>query len=371
MLSLVRTTEEKLFETPDVYRTIVDAAEEGIWIADKDDIVTFVNKKLVDILGYPRDEILGKKIFEFTDEKNRAIMKESIVRSRKGERDTYAFSIRSKRGRFVPLIVATTHMQDDKGHYIGTVQLCSDMTVQKKIEDELRDAKTRAEMYLDLLSHDVRNMDQISIGYLEMVMNKLDAGESLTKENRELIEKPLSALYSSAELIDTVKNLNKEKSAILPMENMDLGEVLSTIVDGFSGVPSRAINIHFSPAKDCWIEANYLLKEIFINLIGNSIKHSNGPLDVYVSINEVTSDGIKYYAAIVEDNGPGIPDSMKNKLFSQIHCEDKKTQSKGLGLCLIKSLVDRFHGKVLVEDRVPGDYKNGVKFVVMLPVVEK
>ena len=76
-----------------------------------------------------------------------------------------------------------------------------------------------------------------------------------------------------------------------------------------------------------------------------------------LSINEVTSDGIKYYTVMVEDNGPGIPDPQKNKLFNQLHCEDKKTQSKGLGLCLIKALVDIFHGKVRVEDRVPGDHK--------------
>jgi PAS domain S-box-containing protein len=367
---LVRTTEEKLFETPAVYRTIVDAAEEGIWIADKDDIVTFVNKKLVDILGYSQDEIIGKKIFEFTDEKNRAIMKESIVRSRKGERDTYAFSIRSKSGRSIPLIVATTHMQDEKGQYIGTVQLGSDMTVQKKIEDELREAKARADMYLDLLSHDIRNIDQIAIGYLEMVINMLDAGKSLTEENRELIEKPLNALYGSSELINAVKNLKKVKSTRLPVEKIDLDEAISSVINAFSGVPNRAINIHYSPAKDCWVEANYMLKDVFINLIGNAIKHSNGPLDVYVSINGVMSDRIRYYETIVEDNGPGIPDDLKSKLFNQIRSEDTKTQSKGLGLYLVKTLVDIFHGKIRVEDRVAGDYKNGVKFIVMLPAVE-
>jgi PAS domain S-box-containing protein len=62
---LVRTTEEKLFESPAVYRTIVDAAEEGIWIADTNNVVTFVNEKLVDILGYPGDDILGKKNIRF------------------------------------------------------------------------------------------------------------------------------------------------------------------------------------------------------------------------------------------------------------------------------------------------------------------
>ncbi len=100
-------------------------------------------------------------------------------------------------------------------------------------------------------------------------------------------------------------------------------------------------------------------------MIGNAIKHSNGPLDVYVSIDEVKSDGIMYYSVIVEDNGPGIPDTQKSKLL--IPFEDTKTQTKGLGLRLVEALVTRFGGKVRVEDRVPGDYTKGAKFVVMLP----
>ena len=369
VLSLVQTTEEKLFESPAVYRTIVDAAEEGIWIADNDNVVTFVNKKFIDMLGYPRGEVIGKKVFDFTDDKNSAIMKEAIARSRKGERDTYTVSIRNKSGRLIPLLVATTHMQDEKGQYIGTVQLGSDMTVQKKIEDELRETQTRADMYMDLLTHDINNMGQISIGYIEMALDKLDAGEPLTNEDRELIEKPLHVLYSSAELIANVKNLKKAKTVKLPMEKIDLGEVLTEVIKHFSGVPNRTINIHFNSATNCWIEANYLLKEIFINLVGNAIKHSNGPLDVYVNVDEVISDGIGYYAVTVEDNGPGIPDDMKNKLFSPHYCEDRNTLSKGLGLCLIKSLVDIFHGKVRVEDRVPGEYKQGAKFIVTLPAI--
>jgi K+-sensing histidine kinase KdpD len=74
---------------------------------------------------------------------------------------------------------------------------------------------------------------------------------------------------------------------------------------------------------------------------------------------------------MVEDNGPGITDEMKSKMFSRLDCEDKKTLSKGLRLCLIKSLVDIFNGNIRVEDRVTGDYKNGVKFVVMLPATAK
>lgn len=371
MLSLVRTTETKLFGTTDIYRIIVDAAEASIWIADKDDKITFVNKKLTDLLRYPRDQLIGKKVFDFTDEKNRVIMKKSIERSRKGERDTYAFSLRNKDGNFIPLQVVTTPMQDKKGRYIGTVQLGSDISSQWKIENELRESRVRSDMYLDLLSHDIRNMDQISIGYLEMAINKLDSGECLTKTDRELIEKPLNALHSSAELIDTVKNLQKAKSAQLPFEKIDLGKVVSGVVNGFSSVPGRAVKIHYNPVKDCFVEANYLLKEVFINLIGNAIEHSSGLLDIGVSIGSITSDGVRYYAVTVEDNGPGIPDTQKSKLFDQRHCEGVEARGKGLGLCLVKLLVERFRGKINVEDRVPGDYTKGARFVVMLPAVEK
>jgi PAS domain S-box-containing protein len=323
------------------------------------------------MLGYSRDEIIGKRVFDFTDEKNSAIMKEAIVLSRKGERDIYRVSIRNKSGSFIPLIVSTTHMQDEKGQYIGTVQLGSDMTVQTKIEDELREAKARSDMYLDLLSHDIRNIDQIVIGYLEMAINKLEAGEHITNADMELLKKPLKALYSSAELIDTVKNLKKVKTVRLPREKMDLCKVVSAVVNDFSIVPDRAINIHFCPVKECWVEANFMLKEIFINLIGNAIKHSKGPLEVYVNINEeVTIDGIRYYAVLVEDTGPGIADALKSRLFSDVYCNERLTSGKGIGLCLVKALVDIFHGKVWLEDREPGDLLKGAKFVVLLPVTE-
>lgn len=370
---MVRTTEEKLFGTLELYRIIVDVAEEGIWVADKEDRVTFTNNKIIDLLGYTQDELTGKKIFDFTDEKNRALMKESIERSRRGERGTYPLSLRNKGGKFILLLVSTTPMQDETGNYIGTVQLCSDMSSQKTIEDELREARARADMYLDLLSHDIRNVDQIVTGYLELLINKLEAGESLTRLNRDLIDEPLNALRASTDLIDTIKNLQKVKSARLPLEKIDLGEVVSSTMQGFVSVPGRLVKFHYSPVKDRWIEANYLLKEIFINLIGNAIKHSHGSLDIYIKIDEVERERerIKYYSVTVEDNGPGIPDTRKRQMFSPSSCEGAEMSGSGLGLCLIKSLVERFHGMVRVEDRVPGDHTKGARFVVMLPAVEQ
>ncbi len=75
----------------------------------------------------------------------------------------------------------------------------------------------------------------------------------------------------------------------------------------------------------------------------------------------------KYYRVTVEDNGPGIPDELKNRLFMRFQGDQAKAIGKGLGLYLVRTLVHDFRGTIRVEDRVPGDYKKGAKFVVLLP----
>jgi signal transduction histidine kinase len=80
--------------------------------------------------------------------------------------------------------------------------------------------------------------------------------------------------------------------------------------------------------------------------------------------------GINFCKVAVEDNGPGIHDDLKALIFDRSHTV-KKLRGKGLGLYIVNTLVGDFHGKVWVEDRVPGDHTKGARFVVMLPAVER
>ena len=72
-------------------------------------------------------------------------------------------------------------------------------------------------------------------------------------------------------------------------------------------------------------------------------------------------------ALSIEDNGPGIPDWVKDKIFERFQRGVTKAHGKGLGLFLVKRLVHDYQGSVWVEDRVPGDYSRGTKFTVTLP----
>jgi signal transduction histidine kinase len=120
----------------------------------------------------------------------------------------------------------------------------------------------------------------------------------------------------------------------------------------------------------CFVKANDLIKDVFSNLIDNAIKHSDPdrPLTINIAIRSQKDHKQDYYLCSVEDNGPGIPDWIKDKIFQRFQRGTTKAHGKGLGLYLVKKLVDDYHGAVWVEDRVPGDYTKGAKFVVMLPV---
>jgi signal transduction histidine kinase len=92
------------------------------------------------------------------------------------------------------------------------------------------------------------------------------------------------------------------------------------------------------------------------------------PPVVAIRLEKTSADGRKYCHVSVEDNGPGIPDDMKQAVFGRMRRGDTKARGSGLGLYLVKTLVESYGGRVWVEDRVPGDRSKGCRFVVLLPV---
>jgi signal transduction histidine kinase len=86
-----------------------------------------------------------------------------------------------------------------------------------------------------------------------------------------------------------------------------------------------------------------------------------------MGIEKVVWDDKHYFRIMIDDNGPGIDDESKAKLFSRFTRGESRASGKGLGLHIARTLVEDYGGKMWVEDRVPGDYTQGARFVVVLP----
>lgn len=241
-----------------------------------------------------------------------------------------------------------------------------DVSDRVRADIETKKAREEAELYLDLISHDIANLNQIGMGYLELALDNL----TLDDAGRELLERPLDVFKSTSRLIGNVNKLRAARHGEgLKIERISLASVMMSLEDEFPAVPGRDITISYHVVEDCEVMANGLIREVFLNLVGNAIKHSppEKPLTVNVRLDCDSTDEGACCRIVVEDDGPGIPDAQKQNLMKCMNGQ-VAVRGRGIGLILIRTLVEDFMGKVLIEDRVPGDHSQGSRFTVLLPV---
>ncbi len=233
-------------------------------------------------------------------------------------------------------------------------------------EESASKAKVQAEIYLDLMGHDLRNLNQIGMGYLEIALDKLD----LNEESRMLISKPYEAMESSTRLIDSIKKLQRAKNGDFQTHKISIAQLIQGLIPKYTNIRGREIKVNVVSESECLVSANDILNDVFSNIIENAIKHSIGSLTINISLMRTTLEGKDYCKVAIGDNGPGIKDDIKNKLFMRFEKDKLGTMnSGGLGLYLVKMILEDFNGKAWVEDTVPGDHTKGAKFVILLPAI--
>jgi PAS domain S-box-containing protein len=261
-------------------------------------------------------------------------------------------------------------VKDADGNIIGGIVIDVDITDRRKMEKDLNDAKMQAELYLDLMGHDISNMHQIILGQLQLAEDIMGEEGKLDAADRELIDVSIKNLLRSARLIDNVKNLQRLRAGDYSKEPTDLGMILDDAVATYSGIPEKNVTIDYRPVKGYIAMVNPLIKEVIYNLLDNAVKHSGDPVTIGITVDRAERNGVQYHRVSIEDNGPGISDEKKEEVFHRLKRGQTKARGTGLGLYLVKMLVESFGGLVELEDRVRGDYMQGCRFLVYLPAVE-
>jgi signal transduction histidine kinase len=235
-------------------------------------------------------------------------------------------------------------------------------------------AQDQVRMYLDLLSHDVGNLVNPVNAYLEIVLGTT----SITPIQYKYLS---SALEASRSMLHIIRNVRRS-AQMLETKGVELVPVNLTrslrqsSAEARGGFLGKKVKINLNvPEQDLWVVADNFLDEVLYNLITNSIKydeHEEVLIDVEAKPAEL--EGKNYINIRVVDRGVGIPDDLKDKIFTrefrkirQERISPQKPKGAGMGLSIVKSLVDRYHGKIWVENRVYEDYTRGSVFNLLIP----
>ena len=122
--------------------------------------------------------------------------------------------------------------------------------------------------------------------------------------------------------------------------------------------------------KKLFIITDDLLQVVFENLLINAIIHNQNPIiEIIIKISKVFKDEINYLKLEFVDNGIGILPEMKEKIFQRSYVDKKDKKGLGLGLTLVKKIIENYNGLIWVEDRVEGNYAKGSNFILLIPEV--
>jgi PAS domain S-box-containing protein len=352
-------------------RAILDTLPVGIAITDTSGTVVEVNKQIIEIWGKEAASASVSELGRYdgkrpgTEERlkgedwtiARALRGETVINE---EIDIERFD-----GTRGTILASGAPIFDLKGINIGALTTVIDITERKELEKDLEEAKSRAELYLELLTHDITNYNTAAMGYLQLAQIRLD----LEEKDKKLITRPLQVLSNSSELIANVRGLQLMETGRDRMQTIDVCRMLREVKGAFENPPGREVRFVLDLQDDCSVVASGLLRDAFANIVNNAITHTSGAVTIWISYRREQRAGIDVARISIEDNGPGIADERKDKIFDRAMMGLRKGVSRGLGLYLVKRLIENHNGEAWVEDRIAGDHTQGARFVVVLPVV--
>jgi two-component system sensor histidine kinase BarA len=202
---------------------------------------------------------------------------------------------------------------------------------------ELKEANEKANLYLDIMTHDINNANLTTLASLELLMPQI------SESARYRADMGIKSVRKSIEIIHNVSTIRRIHESTTPLFTVDLNQVIESEMRTF---PDLKINY---AGTDAQVLADGLLPEVFTNLLGNSAKFMDPDGEVTIRLEEI---GEREILVSLEDTGPGISPSEKEEIFNRFKIGMSSRSGKGLGLYIARALVERYGGTIWAEDRI-------------------
>ncbi len=364
-----------VFPTPDLLlAAIVDSSDDAIISKNLDGIITSWNRSAERVFGYGADEMVGKSILRLLPPERQDEEIDILARLRRGERVDHFETIRVRKdGQRIDVSLTISPVRSRTGEIIGASKIARDITDQKRAiqklaraNDDLARANRLKGEFISTLSHELRTPLNAIVGWIQI----LKEGHS-----PEDVEQGLAVIERNvrvqSQLIEDLLDMSRIESGklALDIQRLELPTVVAAAIESVQPTAlAKGIRLGkaFSSVEGVVMGDRNRLQQIVWNLLINAIKFTDRGGRVHVTIARVNS----HVEIAVSDTGTGIPPEFLMHIFDRFSQADASTTRKhgglGLGLSIVKHLVELHGGTVRAESPGAGQ---GATFIVSLPLL--
>jgi PAS domain S-box-containing protein len=358
-----KKAEEKLRKSEQKYRNIIETANEGIGIIDREGIITFSNKNLWDMFDYNIEESYDKSAYDLFEDAD--AFKRNQEERFKGINDTYELKAVRKDGSKLWVLASVKPLFDKKGKYTGSLGMFTDITKRKEAEDALANIEIARKKEIH---HRIKNN-------LQVISSLLDLQSEMFR-NRECVEEAevLKAFRESQNRVMSIALIHEELHEGRGTDTLNFSTYLERLVKNLFqtyrlGNANTSLNIELEENIFFDMDIAVPLGIIINELVSNSLKYAfpgkeEGEIQIKLCRENLTEyadnksesekEGYNNTNFILKvfDNGIGIPEGFNTE------------DSGSLGLQLVTILVDQLDGELELKRN------NGTEFIIRFAVSE-
>ena len=354
-----------LRESERKYSTVVERANDGIMIS-QDGVFQLVNKRLADMLEYSVSEMNGMSITRIMDPKQKQEIMEHYEARITGAvpSEIYPGTLCTKSGKVIQVEFNACTIQYDG--LPASLSFVRDISQRLSLRSQLLEQKEMAEFFNDVLTHDINNFCHTMLGNLDTLQTELpDNIDPIFTSRIQICSKTVKKI---SYIIDRVRELMHIQ--VIKPENLipqNLKDVITEAIEvAQESFPREKIQIRSEISKDTYILGNNLLVLVFINLLTNAVRHNDkDEKKIEVLLEPATIGGRAAWRVDICDNGPGIAEENKTKIFQRFARFSKK-KGVGLWLSIVSALTNKLSGELMIPDKSNSTLK-GATISVILP----
>jgi PAS domain S-box-containing protein len=351
--------EQRLKQSEEQHRLIVETATEGIWMIDRQGRTTFANNVMGKLLGCDRDELLAKSVFDFMAPADLGKGRGIVAQLAEGHAVSLDFRFRRKDGSGLWMQASAAPMRDASGRVIGALGMMTDISKRRQAEQDLKDAYTKLQavdrermQFLNNAAHELGTPltpIRLQIHLLRSRvrapgrdLNEVKAVDILDR-NFERLGRLVKDLLDSARL--------QAESMKLHRAPVDLRDIIYASVETYLAPSVEAgVDLEVGELPPLPVECDTSrISQVLDNLLSNAVKFT--PSGHHVRVNATIRDGMARIS--VQDDGNGMkPEDLSRlfKPFTQVHDTMKVIKGgTGLGLYISQGLVQAHGGLIHAE----------------------